>query len=161
MIDDSGETGGERTEPKSERVRSRQRQRRKTSLFQRWRVELSLLLLAAVGLSLILIWLLPTAMPAEGSEGGQILPTWQLILPYIGAMLLSGSLIGGASRLRYRINYHEAWWLGPCPRCDKGDLYRAHRRKRDRLLGMLGIPVRRYVCSECHWVGTRIDQSRI
>ena len=39
-----------------------------------------------------------------------------------------------------------------CPICDASHLYRTKRRTIDRLLSRL-IPVRRYHCERCGWVG--------
>lgn len=167
VIDDMGEaeadSGGPESGPGDElrRERVRRRRRRRPSFLQRWWVELALLLLAVMGLSLILFSLPLFAMPAEGSENGGFLPAWQRMLPFAGVMFLFVSLIGGALRLRYRVNYHEEWWIGPCPQCQKGELKRKRRRYGDRLLGRLGMPVRRYACEECQWEGARIDQSRV
>lgn len=79
----------------------------------------------------------------------------------LGALLLTITLGAAGYRLRRRIIHNRRLWMRRCPVCGSEDLRRARRVPRDRLLGLLGIPVRRYICPECRWVGARIDERRI
>ncbi|MCB8922334.1 MAG: hypothetical protein H6662_12185 [Ardenticatenaceae bacterium] len=80
---------------------------------------------------------------------------------HLGGAALVVAVVLGVLRLRWRINHHQAWWARGCPQCGKTNLSRIHRTRLDKLLSSLGIPVRRYICRECHWQGARIDESRI
>ncbi|MCB8977283.1 MAG: hypothetical protein H6657_07655 [Ardenticatenaceae bacterium] len=44
-----------------------------------------------------------------------------------------------------------------CPTC-QGELRRVNRTTTDYLLGLVGIPVRRYKCRQCGWQGRRIHR---
>ncbi|MDX1688238.1 MAG: hypothetical protein R3248_09670 [Candidatus Promineifilaceae bacterium] len=119
-----------------------------------------LLLLLAIGLLFL----------PFGTRAGEAGGSWQQILEpllvnrvnvVLGGLLLLVALIAGAFRLRWRINQTTSLWMRRCPACGNDDLRRARRIRRDRLLGHLGIPVRRYICPECRWVGARIDQHRL
>lgn len=77
-----------------------------------------------------------------------------------GAALVTAVLLG-AIRLRWRINHRQKWWARGCPECGGNNLSRIHRTWYDRLLGLIGIPLRRYVCRDCHWRGPRIDESHV
>lgn len=79
----------------------------------------------------------------------------------LGAIIFLVALAAAGYRVRWRINHMTSLWMRRCPACGGEDLRRARRIRRDRLLGSLGIPVRRYVCPECRWVGARIDQHHI
>lgn len=76
----------------------------------------------------------------------------------IGAVLWLIALVAAGYRLRWRINNARRFWARRCPACGGDDLRRVRRIRRDRLLEHLGIPVRRYICPECRWIGARIDQ---
>ncbi len=86
---------------------------------------------------------------------------WQGGIVILGGVLLVMVVMLGSLRLRQRINHHRRWWAGICPMCGGANLSRVHRTRFDRLLGSMGIPVRRYVCRQCHWQGRRIDESRV
>jgi len=59
-------------------------------------------------------------------------------------------------RVRWRIIRNERLWSDSCPRCERSELHRIHRRLFGRVLGILGFPVARYRCSHCKWKGLRI-----
>ncbi|MBE2197575.1 MAG: hypothetical protein IAE79_03125 [Anaerolinea sp.] len=79
----------------------------------------------------------------------------------LGGLGLVTAVLIGSIRLRWRINNRQQWWARGCPKCGSSDLSRIHRTWSDRLLGAVGIPLRRYTCRNCHWRGARIDDSRI
>jgi len=104
-------------------------------------------LLGLLGLTAIFIWN-PFGM----------LPATAWVVAGVWALTAVGISLW---RLRARINQHAAWWDRACPQCGSPELKRVHRKPRERLLGALGIPVRRYVCADCRWRGSRIDERRI
>lgn len=79
----------------------------------------------------------------------------------IGLPTLVLSLVGLVWRLRWRVNHYQPWHNDACPSCQSAQLKRKRRRYGDRLLGRLGIPVRRYICADCHWQGRLIDKRRV
>ena len=62
-------------------------------------------------------------------------------------------------RLRFHVLRHQEFWSTHCPQCRGTGLYRIHRKWYDNLLCRIGFPVRRYLCSNCHWRGIRVYQS--
>ncbi len=93
-------------------------------------------------------------------------PLWRWLLveeglPVIGAGLLLIIVLPASLRLRWHINHHTPWWARSCPKCHSVNLSRIHRTRLDRLLNYAGIPVRRYICRDCHWKGARIDERRV
>lgn len=79
----------------------------------------------------------------------------------IGFPTFAVALLLCAWRVRWRINQYEPWWNTHCPACQSDQLKRSRRRPFDRLISKLGIPVRRYVCADCHWEGRRIDPWKV
>lgn len=77
----------------------------------------------------------------------------------VAIVILLAVLYGIFWRVRWRILRSEKFWSDHCPRCDSSGLQRIRRRWYDRLLGLAGIPVRRYRCTECKWRGLRIHKS--
>ena len=47
-----------------------------------------------------------------------------------------------------------------CPQCGEYELIRVRRWRGDRLLGSLGVPVRRYACRNCTWQGLRLSDKK-
>lgn len=78
----------------------------------------------------------------------------------VGLLLLVTVVLLGASRIRAYVFRIERLQSDACPVCGSHDLRRIHRRWYHRLPGVLGIPVRRYVCASCQWRGGRIDRQR-
>lgn len=79
-----------------------------------------------------------------------------------GARLLAGALVAaaiGVISLRVRQNWvaQMAVGDGQCPQCNQTTLRRIHRKKADRLLNYLSLPVRRYKCKNCRWEGRRTN----
>ena len=73
----------------------------------------------------------------------------------------SAVLIAIYSRNRYQSNMNH-WESGGCPRCGNLDIKRLRRKRSHHLAGRLtSIPFRRYICSECLWRGTRVDEARL
>lgn len=108
-------------------------------------------------------WLLLTGLSIEvGSVVAESGGLWggaeAISIGFPGFVL---GLLLGAWRLRWRINRYERWWNACCPSCASNELKRKRRRPFDRLLGRLGIPVRRYICASCQWEGRRIDPWRV
>ena len=154
-------TNTQRGELKRIRVKKeRQRKkRREARWFYRYGPDVLLLLLLASGLGLLLLLLVPSLAPAGIPGLRRLLSGGTFAV--LAAVFLATALIGGALRLRWRVLHRSAWWNTACPRCSKNDLRRMQRYSRDRLLGRLGVPVRRYICADCHWRGARIDRTRI
>jgi hypothetical protein len=78
-----------------------------------------------------------------------------------GVILLLPVGAGAILRLRWHVVRNRRLWLSDCPRCGSKDLRRSPRLPRDRLLNRLRIPVRRYICADCYWKGSRIDSTRL
>jgi hypothetical protein len=58
---------------------------------------------------------------------------------------------------RHRVLSNAALYAeAGCPRCQEHDLFRVSRYRRDRVLAAFGFPIRRYVCRNCTWHGTRL-----
>jgi hypothetical protein len=74
----------------------------------------------------------------------------------IGILILLGVTIVIIFRIRWRILNNDHFWSDHCPRCDSSGLKRVRRYWFDRLIGVFGIPVRRYRCSDCKWRGLRV-----
>lgn len=82
-----------------------------------------------------------------------------------GALILAGlSLIGvfvlGVQVVNRRLVQRPEWQHGAgCPNC-QSDLRRVNRTSSDYLLGLVGVPVRRFKCANCGWQGRRIHRHR-
>lgn len=147
------------------RVKKKRRRERRTGHESAiFRALPDLLILLALILSFVLLFG-ASAGPLDQAGG-----SWRRFLePLVGnrvgavpgAILLIMALVAAGFRLRWRINHNRRLWMRRCPACGSQDLRRVRRIRRDRLLGLLGIPVRRYVCPECRWLGARIDQRNI
>jgi len=74
----------------------------------------------------------------------------------LGILILLGAIFVIVLRIRWRLLNDSRYWCDHCPRCDSSGLKRVRRHWLDRLIGALGIPVRRYRCSECKWSGLRV-----
>lgn len=121
---------------------------------------LLLLLLGVV----VLLLLNPLWVTAVAPSSRSPLITWLLnenSLSVVVAVLLLGFILLASLRLRWRINHWQKLWGKSCPQCGSEHLSRIHRTLPDRLLGRVGIPVRRYMCRQCRWQGVRIDEMRI
>ncbi len=144
--------------------KKRRRQRRswrETAIF-RYGPDLLILLLLLLAIGLILLPFGAGASEAGGSWQQSLEPLLvNRVNVVLGGLLLLIALVAGGFRLRWRINHTTSLWMRRCPACGNDDLRRARRIGRDRLLGLLGIPVRRYICPECRWAGARIDQHRL
>lgn len=78
----------------------------------------------------------------------------------IGGGLILASLFF-LSLMRVRVlRKHHLWLVNGCPHCRERDLIRIRRLPNDRLLGVLGLPVRRYACRNCTWQGRLLDVRR-
>ena len=77
----------------------------------------------------------------------------------IGAAMISLAVVIILWRVRWRLTHDERFASETCPKCG-GDLYRIHRRRRDRILNKF-VPVRRHKCKnpECGWTGLRFGHS--
>lgn len=149
------------------RVRGKKRRRRKRRSWRErapFRYFPDLLILLFLVLAIVLLFD-PFAGMLDQASG-----SWRRFLEplvvdrlgvVIGALLLVATLIAGSYRVRWRINHATRFWMHRCPACGGEDLRRVRRNPRDRWLGRLGIPARRYICPECRWVGLRIDQNDI
>ncbi|MBN1317154.1 MAG: hypothetical protein JXA42_16850 [Anaerolineales bacterium] len=74
----------------------------------------------------------------------------------IAIFILLGVIFVIIMRIRWRILRNDRFWSDHCPRCDSSGLKRVRRHWLDKLIGISGIPVRRYRCSECRWRGLRV-----
>lgn len=153
------------TQSSYQRRRSRRRRSRRTRRVAAWLMrnglDLSLNLLFLFGIVLLFNPLRLLAAPGRFELG---LARWLVHdggTQSIGGLILVATMLIGAIRLRWRINANKAWWARHCPECGGTQLGRMHRKWYDRVLNAAGIPVRRYVCRECHWRGPRIDDSHI
>ena len=72
----------------------------------------------------------------------------------LGATLLVAAVSAGLFRLRWRVT-HSRLAQRECPKCEQVVLRRAKRSWYHHLLGLVGIPVYRFACSNCGWHGTR------
>jgi predicted RNA-binding Zn-ribbon protein involved in translation (DUF1610 family) len=79
---------------------------------------------------------------------------WQGLLYALGLGLVAlvTAVIGRRRILHNASLYVEAG----CPQCQEHELFRVNRHRQDRLLASFGFPVRRYVCRNCTWQGTRL-----
>lgn len=74
----------------------------------------------------------------------------------IGVVLGLGALLFALlARYRVRRNFSVYAEAG-CPQCHEHELIRVRRNRPDRVLGFLGVPVRRYSCRNCTWHGVRL-----
>ena len=75
----------------------------------------------------------------------------------LGLLLSAGVLLLIA---RWRVVRNRALWpAAGCPSCQDNELLRVRRSKKDRMIGLTGIPVGRFECRECHWNGLRINNT--
>lgn len=80
----------------------------------------------------------------------------------IGGLLLLASFPLGIFWLRRTMLYNDRFWRrSGCPKCGGDELRRTQRQWRDKLLNQMGLPVRRYICASCHWIGGRIDEGHL
>jgi transposase-like protein len=88
---------------------------------------------------------------AVGLAFGQIHRYASLALATVSGIFLTIFLV------RQRVLHNRKLWLeSGCPKCGQHDLMRTHRRRRDRILHKLRIPVYRYECRSCTWRGVRL-----
>lgn len=80
----------------------------------------------------------------------------------IGGLLLLIAFPLSIVTVRHQVIHNTRLWRrNGCPRCGRDDLRRTRRVWYDHFLNRLGIPVRRYLCADCHWEGARIDDGHI
>lgn len=81
-----------------------------------------------------------------------------------GAYLLGGIALLGTLVMAVLVGYRRAlaWpaWQHTtgCPNCQQPTLRRVNRTKKDYVLNLLAIPIRRYQCPACGWTGRRIKR---
>lgn len=81
---------------------------------------------------------------------------------WLGGILLLVAFPLAVVTIRQNVMHNSRLWRrSGCPKCGRDDLRRTRRNWRDHLLNRLGIPVRRYICADCHWEGARIDEGLI
>lgn len=81
---------------------------------------------------------------------------------WIGSGLLLFALFATAFQMRRQLLRYRGWWRSQgCPACGAHELRRTRRNRLDRWIDRLGIPRRRYICSECGWQGARIDETHL
>lgn len=80
----------------------------------------------------------------------------------IGGLLLLASFPLSILFMRRTVLYNDRFWRrNGCPHCGRDELRRTGRLWYHRLLNLLGLPVRRFVCPNCHWKGGRIDEGHL
>jgi hypothetical protein len=127
---------------------------------------LDLLLLPAFALSFILLlnlwWHIPVAIRPGGPIGQlfDMLRASGLMAP-VGIVALLFTTLIAARRLRLRINTTQQLWNTCCPHCHNTNLQRIRRRPYERRIANMGIPLRRYICLQCNWRGSRIEHTLI
>ncbi len=144
---------------------SRRHRRHKKSATPSWIVRYGIDILCILSFVIAILMLL-NFFVREASHEWHYTPLGQWLLfqgglRSFGAFVLVVTILLGSLRLRWRINQHKSWWAKSCPQCGSTHLNRIHRTPFDRLLGRVGIPVRRYICRECHWQGRRIDERHV
>jgi hypothetical protein len=75
---------------------------------------------------------------------------------FLGVLVIGGAVVGGWLEVRRWYLATSTMWNHVCPECHYLNIKRIHRRTRDRFLNLVGIPVRRYLCPQCGWAGTRL-----
>ena len=101
-----------------------------------------------------------TVLPYAGCRNPvcDLLMTVEIVSePYLGINDCICDLLTIDARNRYRSNQANFVSSG-CPSCGYAHLKRMERLKRDRMLATVGVPLRRYICPECHWKGTRVNE---
>ncbi len=93
------------------------------------------------------------------------IPGWLGSLAYgWGARIIAGISIVGMLVLGAQMAYShfvlrpDRQYSAGCPNCQQHDLRRISRETSDYLLSIMGIPVRRYRCSQCGWKGRRVKR---
>jgi predicted RNA-binding Zn-ribbon protein involved in translation (DUF1610 family) len=79
--------------------------------------------------------------------------------PLFGALLLGLVLLAMVVYFRRQLRARSSMWTHACPECGSYQLQRVHRRWYDRLLNLIGIPIRRYRCPNCHWRGPLLSSN--
>ena len=83
-------------------------------------------------------------------------------LPWMGFLLVILATVVLGNQARLQLMQRKVWWRASgCPSCGSEALKRRRRTRLDRLIGRLGIPLRRYICAQCGWQGLRIDESHL
>jgi hypothetical protein len=121
-------------------------------------------------LLLLAILLLLNPWPLFVADGGVLgvgsVRFWHW-LAYEGGSRIMGLVLGGITAvwgllmLRDSLNNNSALYATACPNCGSTSLKRNRRNIFDKLANVGGIPVRRYICTECKWQGARIDHTRL
>ena len=137
-----------------------------------YRVELSALLLAAIGIFLLVEQMdLRQKMSEVVHSIATILSlllnhTENFFFHYVrnlrpsdllGWILLIVFLLFVTWRIRYRFTNDDRWMVETCPKCG-AELHRTHRSTLDRILAAIFLPnARRYRCNnrKCGWSGLR------
>lgn len=136
--------------------------------YSHWLVQLlpDLLLLLLFAIFSIFLFNLWWYVPPALRPGWPIGPFLDILrayglMPPIGLVGLVVATVLAARRLRWRINHTPRFYKDHCPRCGSHDLQRTPRRPFERRIANTGIPVRRYICVDCHWRGTRIESTLV
>lgn len=57
---------------------------------------------------------------------------------------------------------NRRYWSIMCPNCEGNKLKRLERTRFQRTVGkVFFLPIRRYICSDCGWKGSRVDYTRL
>jgi L-asparagine transporter-like permease len=149
-VDEQSSSRQKTTESSDRALRRVRRKRKPRSQKVKERIAGRGLRLAAFILLLfaILIWFVPLDERFEIVKQAVI----------IGVAIAFVAILVVDFRNRYRSNQANFVSSG-CPQCGYEHLKRMERKKRDRIVGQLfGVPLRRYICPECHWKGTRVNE---
>lgn len=158
-----GETGSGQEKLRRVRVKKKIDKRQRSVTLQRFWAEILLVMLFVLA---VLFLLNPFDALIAGSGAGLLKELGTaLVNPIISGVIAFGLLllfvVGAFQRAGWRIRHSPSMWKTRCPQCGAKELRRTRRLWHHHLLGRLGLPVRRYICAECHWRGGRIDQSRL
>jgi hypothetical protein len=75
---------------------------------------------------------------------------------FLGILVLVGATVGAWIEARRWFLAGSALWQHICPNCENTNIKRIHRRFIDRVANWAGVPIRRYMCPKCGWVGPRL-----
>jgi len=85
------------------------------------------------------------------------------LLPFAGGWGVTSAVVLGMNGMlfallaRSRIVHNQSTYVeAGCPHCYELRLMRIRRRKRDRLVRLIGLPAWRYACQFCTWQGLRL-----
>lgn len=100
-----------------------------------------------------------------GRSFGLLNTTWNALIGWFRSLTLSDAtavlllaivLVLALWRVRHRLLNSKWLTSHVCTRCGSNHLHRVHRKWPQRVLTLIGFPLRRYYCSQCNWRGLRV-----